>query len=788
MASTKVLLLQLLLVSVISVVSASHYWGASTTFTYKGNNSDGTHKVRFRYRDTFDQCFWSLSWRCTSGNCGYVSGSKRTVIDSSNNGPKFDRLLCETETVVTRNVPSDKPFQLRADSCCWIGTRNWVVHWDVLTGVDLGKRSDTGEPNKSPDVTILPFLRIPQNCPRTYKLMTFDPDGDDVRCRYGNLRNIECSRCDRPAGFHLDEDSCTLHYISSTANPKVFGFEMMVEDYSKGHINLFYSDGSWSHRHPWPRRRSKRAVSYPTTAARPWWIPAATPWPTTTTMTTTQRPITPYAPTPPLSQLPLQFSFLVDPPAPSCVEGVYLPKLVHPTPIHGEKIHAEVDSSMEIRVKAQASLAVIQGIIISGPSNVTKHKTTHNEFVIRWTPTADDLGEFFPICFAVESATGPGVIRPPVAIHSHSHSHFHPTPTSRSGLYHSEMRCVVVEVKRKIVQSHVICNESSMTILVEKASFSRLSEDHLRLNDPSNTICNLTSNSTHVIGVVPLNQCGTQIEEDDDNLIFKNEITTYEDMRNVITRKHLLEVRFYCQYPKHGKVSQSFSVHRKNVTVWEKGMGTFTYGFEFYEDNSYRAMINPNSYPLEVEIGTELYMKIEATSSINNTEMFVESCRAAPYDNPNYRKPYIIIANGCKVDPTVDIYPRAHNKQFLFSMEAFKFIGLHDQVYISCSVIMCEAGNPNTRCSQGCINSTSSHRLYKREAMIQSGTHFVSQGPLRLKRSAENSDTSAVALNLNLVFIAGCVLAAVGMICGVIMYKTKASKVKYQPLPASEPS
>uniref|UniRef100_A0AAQ5Z142 ZP domain-containing protein n=1 Tax=Amphiprion ocellaris TaxID=80972 RepID=A0AAQ5Z142_AMPOC len=887
MASTKVLLLQLLLVSVIPVVSASHYWGASTTFTYKGNNSDGTHKVRFRYRDTFDSCFSSLNWRCTSGNCGYISGSKTTVIDSSNNGPQFDRLLCETETVVTRNVRSDKPFQLRADSCCWIGTRNWVVHWDVLTGVDLGKRSDTGEPNKSPDVTILPFLRIPQNCPRTYKLMTFDPDGDDVRCRYGNLRNTECSRCDRPAGFHLDEDSCTLHYISSTANPRVFGFEMMVEDYSKGHINLFYSDGSWSHRHPWPRRRSKRAVSYPTTAARPWWntagpttaarpwwntarptttwlwwiptrrratttwpwwIPTTTPWPTTTTttpwptttwpwwiptatrwpttttpwptttttwptttwpttttpwptttttwpwwiptttMTTTQRPITPYASTPPLSQLPLQFSFLVDPPAPSCVEGVYLPKLVHPTPIHGEKIHAEVDSSMEIRVKAQASLAVIQGIIISGPSNVTKHKTTHNEFVIRWMPTADDLGEFFPICFAVESATGLGVTRPPVAIHSHSHSHFHPTPTSRSGLYHSEMRCVVVEVKRKIVQSHVICNESSMTILVEKASFSRLSEDHLRLNDPSNTICNLTSNSTHIIGVVPLNQCGTQIEEDDDNLIFKNEITTYEDMRNVITRKHLLEVRFYCQYPKHGKVSQSFSVHRKNVTVWEKGMGTFTYGFEFYEDNSYRAMINPNSYPLEVEIGTELYMKIEATSSINNTEMFVESCRAAPYDNPNYRKPYIIIANGCKVDPTVDIYPRAHNKQFLFSMEAFKFIGLHDQVYISCSVIMCEAGNPNTRCSQGCINSTSSHRLYKREAMIQSGTHFVSQGPLRLKRSAENSDTSAVALNLNLVFIAGCVLAAVGMICGVIMYKTKASKVKYQPLPASEPS
>ncbi len=34
----------------------------------------------------------------------------------------------------------------------------------------------------------------------------------------------------------------------------------------------------------------------------------------------------------------------------------------------------------------------------------------------------------------------------------------------------------------------------------------------------------------------------------------------------------------------------------------------------------------------------------------------------------------------CKVDSTVEIYSPAHERQFQFSMEAFKFIGLHDQV------------------------------------------------------------------------------------------------------------
>lgn len=47
----------------------------------------------------------------------------------------------------------------------------------------------------------------------------------------------------------------------------------------------------------------------------------------------------------------------------------------------------------------------LQNVIMSGPSNITKHKTTHDEFVIKWTPTADDLGDYYTICFAVEATS-----------------------------------------------------------------------------------------------------------------------------------------------------------------------------------------------------------------------------------------------------------------------------------------------------------------------------------------------------------------------------------------------
>ncbi|KAJ3593171.1 hypothetical protein NHX12_005507 [Muraenolepis orangiensis] len=280
-----------------------------------------------------------------------------------------------------------------------------------------------------------------------------------------------------------------------------------------------------------------------------------------------------------------------------------------------------------------------------------------------------------------------------------------------------------------------------MTVELDKSSFNGLSEDHLRLNDPSDTaVCSLHSNSTHVIGVIPLNACGTQIEEDEHNLIFKNELTTFGDVRDIITRQHLLEFGFFCQYPKRGNVTLEFTVHRDNFTLTERGFGEFTYNFEFYPDNLFGTMVNPSLYPLVYDIGDKIYMQIKAISSVNNTELFVESCRASPYDNPNYQSTYSIIENGCTVDPTVVIYSQSPNKQFQFSIDAFKFIGLHDQVYISCSILLCEIGNPNTRCSKGCVTSNQQLGRIKRAAVIETGVHFISQGPLRLRSTPESDE------------------------------------------------
>lgn len=41
----------------------------------------------------------------------------------------------------------------------WINNKNGIGNWKAITQVDLRTRSDTAQPNKSPQTTILPALR-----------------------------------------------------------------------------------------------------------------------------------------------------------------------------------------------------------------------------------------------------------------------------------------------------------------------------------------------------------------------------------------------------------------------------------------------------------------------------------------------------------------------------------------------------------------------------------------------------------------------------------------------------
>lgn len=123
-----------------------------------------------------------------------------------------------------------------------------------------------------------------------------------------------------------------------------------------------------------------------------------------------------------------------------------------------------------------------------------------------------------------------------------------------------------------------------------------------------------------------------------------NDITS-ADPSLIISRQHDVDIAFSCAFPKQTNLTLGFR-HKNPYAFSERGFGAFTFQFEFYESHRFRQSVNSSRYPVDVYLKQMMFMQIESTSSIPNTELFVESCKATPYDNPNSRITYTIIENG----------------------------------------------------------------------------------------------------------------------------------------------
>ncbi|XP_040264801.1 ZP domain-containing protein-like [Bufo bufo] len=354
--------------------------------------------------------------------------------------------------------------------------------------------------------------------------------------------------------------------------------------------------------------------------------------------------------------------------------------------------------------------------------------------VVKWTPSENNVGDHVPICFVAETYIG----------------------------YQSEMRCVTAVVGPSSLDNiELICHENTMTLIAAKSSDHELYENQFRLNDPH---CLVSSNSTHLIASVAYNSCGTEIEETEHDIVFKNQATSFVNKSSVITRKHGVSIPFNCSFPKKSRVSSSFHAHKSDYVFTEAGFGNFTYKFQFYTDDRFVEV--ETQYPLEVTLQELLYMEIQVNSSVPNVQLFVESCKATPHDNPSDPVFYDVIQNGCIKDETLVVYS-ATRTEYRFAMEAFAFIGDYSEVYVSCTVILCKFGESGTRCSQGCITKSqgdSSRQRHRRSLTSESQQHFISQGPLRMKRQSpgntDPAESSSLNVNTLVISLSGVVIVA----------------------------
>ncbi|XP_040019996.2 uncharacterized protein LOC120809891 [Gasterosteus aculeatus] len=407
---------------------------------------------------------------------------------------------------------------------------------------------------------------------------------------------------------------------------------------------------------------------------------------------------------PPLCKVMLQFSLKILPPIASCEAGHGLPVFLSRTPSHGDVLFATVGQMFQLSARAQAHHTSIHDFQVSGPQNMNKvFKDDQNgeaEVTLSWTPELSDLYRSVPVCFTAET---------------------NETQT--------EMRCVVIMATQAAVvqgQASVTCSPNKMMVALEKASMPGIDVNYLKLRDTS---CSLTANATHILGVMSFSTCGTKLEDQGDFLIFHNEINSYVLPTEVIIRRKKVKIDINCQFPKTISISSYFNLQKSDYIFTESSFGSFGYTFEIFTNSNFTSKVAASAYPVEVRLLEMIYMGIQAESDLPNVNLFVESCKATPDDNPGNTLSYDLIKNGCQVDETIIIH-KSNETSFNFEVQAFKFTGNYDQVYITCSVILCEAGSSFSRCAQGCLNDPSRRRR-KRLASRETVGHFITQGPLR---------------------------------------------------------
>ncbi|XP_043954634.1 uncharacterized threonine-rich GPI-anchored glycoprotein PJ4664.02-like isoform X1 [Gambusia affinis] len=273
----------------------------------------------------------------------------------------------------------------------WINNRNGVSSGRIAIFVEERNRSDINRPNSSPQTDILPVMRVPSNCQRNISLLTFDPDGDHVECRHGS-GYYECSTCTPPSVLSLSS-SCSLSFSpTNSSNEGSYAVQLVMEDFPRQTINLTHNDGS--------------IVSISTSSS--------------------------------MSRIPVQFVFKVDPAAPSCTAGEYLPRFLPPTPEHGAQFFIDINEMIEINIRAEATQSVITELLFSGPINMVKNSSGSGNFTLRWTPSDIDDDESHPICFVVQA-------------------------NASSSAYQSELRCVIVTVGYDVTSKTVVATTVPLT-------------------------------------------------------------------------------------------------------------------------------------------------------------------------------------------------------------------------------------------------------------------------------------------------------------------------------------
>ncbi|KAJ6669025.1 hypothetical protein lerEdw1_007834 [Lerista edwardsae] len=294
----------------------------------------------------------------------------------------------------------------------------------------------------------------------------------------------------------------------------------------------------------------------------------------------------------------------------------------------------------------------------------------------------------------------------------------------------------------------------------------------------SDSFCTPQITPDYVIFHIPYSGCGTVRQQTNNNtMIYSNIIKTYVS-GYIITRKENFQFHVTCVMNEETIVDTMF-VAQNSVDMTARQYGNYNVSLAFYQSGNFYNKVYGSPY--FVTLNQNLYLQATLHSSDRNLVLFLETCVASPYANDFTTLTYSIIDNGCARDSTYrPLYSPSINT-VRFAVNAFKFINLHNAVYLRCKLVVCRAYDYSSRCYQGCLT-----RGKRDTGEVQDKVDLV-VGPVELQKEAYEDKKQELVKSASLkkedalspLTVATLFLAAMVFVLSGLLLSSKLKRTRY---------
>ncbi|XP_019639649.1 PREDICTED: uncharacterized protein LOC109481513 [Branchiostoma belcheri] len=339
---------------------------------------------------------------------------------------------------------------------------------------------------------------------------------------------------------------------------------------------------------------------------------------------------------------------------------------------------------------------------------------------------------------------------------------------------------------------NVDCHQDHMSVTFPRKALIGVDVDTLHLSDDT---CSATYTETEVTLRTGLQECGTTQEVSrQDKLTFTNEaIGNPVVHNNGAVRGATFRKRFQCEFVSQFVISQEqnilFNIPPSSFKV-VNGETEFAFEMHMFPSADFTETYKSADYPVQVSSSDQLHFGLSVDSPLDNLELFALHCLATPSDDPDDSPSVNIIQDGCVIDTTLQRNTAlSGDKASYYSIQSFTFPNVDDPslVYIHCTMVVCFKDDPDSRCSEGCLDGRRRRAVFDmnetrvRRASETDQIAHLSQGPFKVvrgKKQASTVPTVAIAVG-TAAGIAGVFL----MVAAVFLVrKRRGREVKEQAL------